>query len=229
MNGNNAVEVHETGQFKVLYPEPNGREGLYVNTLALLFNVFPSNVPWVIRLPAAVAGVLTVLGVYLFVVELFGDDPALLAAFLLATSFWHIIFSRIGFRAILAPLLLTWSLWLLIKAFKAVSVAKTTWGYAILAGIVYGLGFYTYIAYRITPLLFLLLSRSFTKCRAFEAGRRLYDHHVFGRRPDWMVLRKKPCRFLRPHGASFGHELFKRSQANRLEHGEDVAHVEHSW
>ena len=91
MNGNNAVEVHETGQFKVLYPEFNGREGLYVNNLALLFNVFPSNVPWVIRLPAAVAGVLTVLGVYLFVVELFGDDPALLAAFLLATSFWHII------------------------------------------------------------------------------------------------------------------------------------------
>ena len=167
MDGNNAVEVHETGQFKVFYPEFNGREGLYVNILALLFNVLPSKEPWVIRLPAAVAGVLTVLGIYLLVAELFGDGPALLAAFLLATSFWHIIFSRIGFRAILAPLLLTWSLWLLIKAFKAVSVAKASWGYAVLAGIVYALGFYTYIAYRITPLLFLLFIPFFQKMPGF--------------------------------------------------------------
>ena len=79
--------------------------------------------PWVIRLPAAIAGVLTVLGLYLLVAELFGDGAGLLAAFLLATSFWHINFSRIGFRAILAPLLLAWSLCLLIKAFRAASRA----------------------------------------------------------------------------------------------------------
>src|SRR5208337_3538781 len=167
MDGNNAVEAHETGHFKVFYPEFNGREGLYVNMVALLFNILPSNEPWVIRLPAAVAGVLTVLGTYLLVAELFGDGPALLAAFLLATSFWHINFSRIGFRAILAPLLLTWSLWLLIKAFKTASVAKASWSYAVLAGIVYALGFYSYIAYRITPLLFLLFIPFFRKMPGF--------------------------------------------------------------
>src|ERR1700733_6579323 len=64
MDGNNAVEVHETGQFKVYYPEDNGREGLYVNILAVLFSVLPTNQPWVVRLPAAVAGVLTVLALY---------------------------------------------------------------------------------------------------------------------------------------------------------------------
>jgi len=35
----------------VFYLEDNGREGLYVNILALLFNVLPSNQPWVIRFP----------------------------------------------------------------------------------------------------------------------------------------------------------------------------------
>jgi 4-amino-4-deoxy-L-arabinose transferase-like glycosyltransferase len=163
IDGNNAAEVAQTGQYKTFYTEDNGREGLYVNIIAVMFQFFHApHEPWVIRLPAAVAGVLTVLGLYLLVAELFGDGPGLLAAFLLATSFWHINFSRIGFRAILAPLLLTWALYLLIKAFKAVSAKAGAW-YAILAGIVYGFGFYTYIAYRITPLLFLLFIPFFAK------------------------------------------------------------------
>jgi 4-amino-4-deoxy-L-arabinose transferase-like glycosyltransferase len=143
----------------VFYPEDNGREGLYVNIIAVtmdLSHVYTA--PWIVRLPAAVAGVLTVWGLYLLVAELFGDGPGLLAAFLLATSFWGIIFSRIGFRAILAPLALIFTLWLLIKAFRAGADKKRTalW-YALAAGIVYGLGFYTYIAYRVTPIVHPLL------------------------------------------------------------------------
>jgi len=135
IDGNNAAEVHQTGQFKVFYPEDNGREGLYVNALAVLDNVLPDNEPWVVRLPAAVAGTLTVLGLYFLAAELFGTGTGLLAAFLLATSFWHINFSRIGFRAILAPLLLTWTIWLVIKAIKTIRTAPGL-GLAALAGAV---------------------------------------------------------------------------------------------
>lgn len=170
VNGNNAVEVAETGHAQSFYIENNGREGLYINILAAVFKVLPpghadlAQAPWMVRLPAAVAGVLTVLGLYLLVAELFGNGPGLLAAFLIATSFWHVIFSRIGFRAILTPLLLVWALWLFLKAIRStVSPSASTsarsvrgWWYAITGGIVYGLGFYTYIPYRITPLLFLL-------------------------------------------------------------------------
>lgn len=159
MDGANAQNVAQTGQFKVYYPEDNGREGLYVNILAFAFkyHLLPDNAPWSVRFPAAVAGVLTVWGVYLLVAELFkerdeGYAIALLASFLLAVSFWHINFSRIGFRAILAPLCLTWALYFLIKAFRA---NRGFW-YAIAAGIVFSAGFYTYIAYRIAPLLLLL-------------------------------------------------------------------------
>ena len=31
MNGNNATEALETGEFKAFYPENNGREGLFAN------------------------------------------------------------------------------------------------------------------------------------------------------------------------------------------------------
>lgn len=166
MDGNNAVEAAETNHFQVFYTEDNGREGLYVNIVAAIIKVWPVYEPWIIRLPAAVAGVLTVWGIYLLVAELFGNGPGLLAAFLLSTSVWHIMFSRIGFRAILAPLALIFTFWLLIKAFRAIRTRAAVI-YATLAGIIYGLGFYTYIAYRATPLLFLLFIPFFYKIKGF--------------------------------------------------------------
>ena len=166
MDGNNAVEAAETNHFQVFYVEDNGREGLYVNIIAAFLKVWPIYEPWVVRLPAAIAGVLTVLGIYLLVAELFGNGPGLFAAFLLATSFWGIIFSRIGFRAILAPLALIFTLWLMVKAFRSANKHAALL-FATLAGIIYGLGFYTYIAYRVTPILFLLFIPFFRKLPGF--------------------------------------------------------------
>ena len=191
MDGNNALEVLQTGHFKVFYTEDNGREGLYVNLLVPLIK-FLGNKPWVVRLPAAIAGIFTVLGMYFLVAELFqrdkgqetrdkdekkswspasflmahGSQIALLSAFLLATSFWHINFSRIGFRAILAPLCLIWAFYWFLKSIKS----KRTGGsvlYAIFAGAIFGAGFYTYIAYRVTPLLFLLFIPFFKRSPGF--------------------------------------------------------------
>src|ERR1019366_9110062 len=165
MDGVNAQNVVQTGQFKVYYPEDNGREGLYVNILALAFryHLLPDTAPWSVRMPAAVIGVLTVLGVYLLVTELFTESIALLSAFLLATSFWHINFSRIGFRAILAPFCLSWAMYFLLRAFRGNSPRNGSlpgaegtakyFLYAMAGGVFCGLGFYTYIAFRITPLL----------------------------------------------------------------------------
>src|SRR5271154_1256275 len=61
MDGNNAAEVAQTGHFQVFYTEDNGREGLYVNIIAVMLRYFNApHAPWVVRFPAAVAGVLTV-------------------------------------------------------------------------------------------------------------------------------------------------------------------------
>jgi hypothetical protein len=183
MDGVNAQYAAQTGQFQVFYPEDNGREGLYVNLLAFAFrfHLLPDTAPWSVRVPAEVAGTLTVLGVYLLVSVLFkesreGESPtpndrastlALLSAFLLATSFWHINFSRIGFRAILGPFCLTWATYFLLMAIRSHASRLSALGPAAIAGIFYGLGFYTYIAFRITPLLLLLLIPFFRKTCGF--------------------------------------------------------------
>src|SRR6267142_7049843 len=70
IDGNNAAEVAQIGHVQVFYVEDNGREGLYVNMIAAFLKVWPVYEPWVVRLPAAIAGVLTVLGIYFLASEL---------------------------------------------------------------------------------------------------------------------------------------------------------------
>lgn len=162
MNGNNALYTLDTGDPKVFYPENNGREGLFIVIVAWFISIFGQDV-WVLRLPSALFGVLTVLGTYLLTKELFRETHkdkagviALLAAFFVATSFWHINFSRIGFRAIMAPFFLTFGfyfLWLTLR--KDISDTKRTIAAAV-GGIFFGGGFHSYIAYRIMPLLLII-------------------------------------------------------------------------
>ena len=160
MNGNNGLEALSTGNFKVFYPENNGREGLFINIQAISIYIF-GNEPWALRGVSAIFGILTVLGVYLLTKELFPENRkiALLAAFLIATSFWHILFSRIGFRAITAPFYLIWACYFLLKSIRLLkenySRVNFIYAFAALAGLFYGLGFHSYIAYRATPLLIL--------------------------------------------------------------------------
>src|SRR3990167_6189124 len=67
---NNGVEAWETENFKVFYPENNGREGLWPNIIGFFIVKF-GHEPWVSRSVAAVFGILTVLGVYFLAKELF--------------------------------------------------------------------------------------------------------------------------------------------------------------
>jgi 4-amino-4-deoxy-L-arabinose transferase-like glycosyltransferase len=191
---NNALEAWETGKFKIFYPENNGREGLWINIIAPFLAVF-GNEPWASRSAAAAFGILTALGLYLLARELFsGKSIALLASFFLTVSFWHINFSRIGFRAILAPFFLVWSFYLLFKVANKVGKENPkseivnpkqyqnpnvqnpkpfrifdfrNWDLfrnsdleirisTILSGLLFGLGFHTYIAYRVAPLLLII-------------------------------------------------------------------------
>jgi len=166
INANNALEAE--GEWKWFYPDNNGREGLYINLLTIPLSKF-GNEPWAIRLVSAIFGILTILGLFLLTKELFKNlntkyqilntnRIALFSSFFLATSFWHILFSRIGFRAIMAPFFLVWAFYFLWKSIKTGSSAST-WKPSFqvaLAGLLFGLGFHTYIAYRIAPLLLII-------------------------------------------------------------------------
>ncbi|KPJ56913.1 hypothetical protein AMJ49_03275 [Parcubacteria bacterium DG_74_2] len=156
INGNEALESLKTGNFKLFYSENNGREGLFIWLIALSFLIFGVNV-WSIKIVAAVIGILTVFGLYLLTKDLFektidnkrkATDIALLSSFFLAISFWHVNFSRIGFRAILLPFVLVFFFYFLFKGFKKRGILNF-----IIAGIFFGLGFYTYTSFRMAVLI----------------------------------------------------------------------------
>ena len=154
MNGNNALENIENKRLLVFYPENFGREGLFIN-LQTLFVYFMGNTAHALRMPSALIGILTVLGIYKLASELFNKPVGLWTAFFLATSFWHVNFSRIGLRVICGPCFLAWGIYLLLVGSRRVREGKPFVRAMVTAGIVYGLGFYSYIAYRATPLLVL--------------------------------------------------------------------------
>ncbi|MFA5172935.1 MAG: glycosyltransferase family 39 protein [Candidatus Paceibacterota bacterium] len=174
MNGNNALEANATGDYKIFYPENNGREGLFINIQAGFLKLLP-NTAETLRLPSAIFGILTVLGLYLLVKELLikknrheKETIALLSSFFMAISFWHINFSRIGFRAIIAPFFAVFALYFFLKAVQLPENARRkAYFLSALGGIFFGLGFYSYIAYRVLPLLFLLFIPFFYKNRQF--------------------------------------------------------------
>ncbi|MGB2761977.1 MAG: glycosyltransferase family 39 protein [Minisyncoccales bacterium] len=149
INANQAIS--EPG--KIFYPENNGREGLFINLIALSFSVFGISI-WSFKIVSALFGIFTILGLYLLTHELFqhyensSRSVALFASFFLATSLWHINFSHIGFRAILVPFVLTFSFYFLFKGFRTKKIF-----HFIIAGIIFGLGFHTYIAFRLAVLI----------------------------------------------------------------------------
>lgn len=156
LNGNEGIRAQRTGNYRIFYPANNGREGLWINLIGFSESVFGVN-QFGLRFCSAVVGFLTVLAVFLLAHELFSLRAALFSAWLLATAFWHVAVSRIALRAILVPFLLTISLLFLLQAIRVATEDRRALStiLAALGGLLYGLGFHSYIAYRFTPVVIL--------------------------------------------------------------------------
>jgi uncharacterized protein YlzI (FlbEa/FlbD family) len=156
INANTALQIKDTKNFQLFYPENHGREGLFFLLIAFIFKLFKPSI-WSFKLISALIGILTVLGQYLFSLEFFrqtnwqekkAKTMALLSAFFLATSFWHINFSRIGFRAIMAPFVLVFSFYFFFRGLRT----KKIWSF-LFSGMIFGIGFYSYISFRLAVLI----------------------------------------------------------------------------
>lgn len=159
INGVQGWEAAQTGIFKIFYPENNGREGLFIN-IAGIFEKSLGPTAAALRMWPALAGTLTVLAVFVLSRALdYSPTISLLASFLLATSFWHVNFSRIAFAGIQTPLFLTWGLALLLLSWnqKEEKPAGIAIALALAGGLCFGLGFHTYSAFRIAPVIALAL------------------------------------------------------------------------
>src|SRR3989344_3039859 len=170
MNGNNALEAIATGDYKVFYPDNNGREGLFMNIQAQSIRIF-GNTPWALRIVSALFGLLTVLGLYKLAKLLFNWEIAAFASFFMAISTWHVIFSRIGFRAIMAPFFLVWGFYFFWKGLRS----SRMWDFAI-SGIFWGLGFYSYISFRVMPLALLFALWAYWYSVKKDFSHEKYEH-----------------------------------------------------
>lgn len=123
---------------------------------------------WTTRLPAAVAGVMTVVLTYWIASRLFNPSVGLLAAGLLSLNPWHIQLSRFGHEASVGPFLVAVSLAALIWAGFPLASSSTRprpWK-ALVAGLTIGVCCYGYPAARLFIPAFFAASTLVT-CRAW--------------------------------------------------------------
>jgi 4-amino-4-deoxy-L-arabinose transferase-like glycosyltransferase len=119
---------------------------------------------YAMRLAAAMMGVLTVAATYWAVREMFStpvdQQPststprgiALLAATFIATSFWHVSMSRMGFRSIAEPCVQALALAMVWRGVRLNDRRWLLWGGACI-----GLNLYTYLAARLFPIAMAVL------------------------------------------------------------------------
>lgn len=163
-NGLEALRILD-GNIAIFY---GTREPMFIY-LAAVSVALLGRTPLAIRVVAAIVGTATIPATYLLVKELFRSTErraraiACLTCFWLATSYWHISFSRLGFRGILLPLLSTLSFYLLWRGWNELTRTRRTsasrpsqtllWFAA--AGLFFGLTMYTYTPARFLPIAVL--------------------------------------------------------------------------
>lgn len=158
-NGILAGEIARGLERPVFIPSYTGKEVLFFYWAALWLRALGPTA-LALRAAAASVGVLTIAAAAWAAYELLYDQPeapwiAVLSASFLAVSFWHVLLSRYGFRAVTQPLfqaLTVAALWraLRIETRQRFLSRATVW--SLLAGIWCGLTAYTYLAARAFPL-----------------------------------------------------------------------------
>ncbi len=155
--------------------------------------------PLAVRVVAAIVGTATIPVAYLLVRELFISTErrprvvACLTGLWLATSYWHINFSRLGFRGILLPLLASLSFYFLWRGWNELTGARPrrspgsfpTLAWFAVAGLCFGLTIYTYTPSRFLPFLVLpfLGHMAVRSLRKKSPRPQVHDGPRFSRRP----------------------------------------------
>ena len=153
--GYNAYSILKTGkdEFGRLWPISirsfeDYKPAVYTYLTIPSITLFGLN-EFAVRLPSALAGILTVIFTYYLVKELLGEKIAILTAFFLAISPWHLQFSRVAFEANVALFFVVSGLWCFLKGLK-----NPPW--FIVSALLLTISFYTYHSPRlVVPLVIL--------------------------------------------------------------------------
>jgi 4-amino-4-deoxy-L-arabinose transferase-like glycosyltransferase len=146
-NGLDIVQRIFHHDWRVIYATNGPREALFFY-LQAIFVWLLGNTIFALRLAPALLSILAVYMVYLFTKDWFGRRTALLAAFLMAVNPWVVTIGRDGFRAGMVPLIIA-----ALAFFAGRAYTRQKLIYFILAGAIFGLGFYTYTAFWLFSLV----------------------------------------------------------------------------
>lgn len=132
-----------------------GREPLYDYVVAALMPILGQSY-LALRLTSALAGLLLIVVMHLWVRRAFDSQTALVTSALLAVSFWAVSTDRQALRSVLLPALFSVSVFF---AWRALSIRaiRVRWVNYGMAGLFLGLSLYTYMAARVLPGVFVLL------------------------------------------------------------------------
>lgn len=159
MRGYDAYSLVETGKdhrgnawpmyFEGFSDKRDNYTPLYTYTLMPFVKVLGLS-EFSVRLPAAIMGTLTVLIVYFLALEIFRNRKiALVSAFALAVSSWHIFLSRLGMEVIILPFLISLALLFFLKWIHA---QKSI--FLMLSSAVWAISLYSYSTARLfVPLM----------------------------------------------------------------------------
>lgn len=126
------------------------RAPLYIYSTIPYVATFGLN-EWGARLPAALWGIIGILGLFILTKKLFNEKVALISAFILAISPWHMHYSRASFEVTMLLSFTVFSVYFFIKGVENKYLL-------ILSAILFGLTPYIYsTAVIFTPLLLLFL------------------------------------------------------------------------
>ena len=127
-----------------------GQSVLYAVIASLFIRLFGLSV-FIIRLPAVIFSITTIILAYLLSKKYIGKKFALIFSFLIAICPWHIMQSRWGLDCNLLSSFIMISVYALLNARK-------NWHY-IIVGTLWGITLYTYaLSYIMLPVFFILLS-----------------------------------------------------------------------
>lgn len=153
----------QAGVRDVYFESNNGREPLFIYTLAAVFSVWGPS-PEVARATAAVFGSLAVIALWAAARALFGPQRAVIAAGLLAGSLWAIVLSRIALRVTVLPVVECLFIAGAVYAWRLrpdsarapSSASRLSSLLEATAGALLGLLAYTYLAARLIPIALAL-------------------------------------------------------------------------
>lgn len=150
-NGNEVLRILHGNPLEVFIPRLTMMPAMYFYIAAFFTEIFGVNIE-ALRLVSVITGVLSIAAFYYLCRYIFKDKTlALAGAFLMATSRWHITFSRVAFLGMLTLLLAIICFYFYLKAINEGGKIN-----AVLSGLAMGMALYTYSGANFIPIVVVL-------------------------------------------------------------------------